>query len=105
MSLELQSRYDLEPVTQDRFAVYHAANPQVYNKLREYALQYVRSGRRRLSINMLFELVRWFTEVETRGSSFKLDNSFRAPYARLLMENEPELLGRFKTRKTKADAA
>lgn len=100
-----QSRFDFEPVSWERFSDFLQANPQVYALLRRFALEAKRSGRRRLGIAALFERVRWHLDVETKGDSFKLNNSMRAYMARLLMEQEPELRGFFEIRKSKADAA
>lgn len=100
-----QSRFVFERRTASRFAEYHTANPQVYAALRRFALDAKRAGRDRLSINMLFERVRWHTDIDAQGDTFKVNNSFRAYYARLLMEQEPELRGFFETRRSKADAA
>lgn len=61
--------------------------------------------RRRLSINLLFERLRWYTEIETQGDPFKVNNTFRAWYARLLMRQEPALAGVFETRRSDADEA
>jgi hypothetical protein len=86
-----------------RFEEYHAANPQVYEKLREFALAARRAGRTLMSINMLHERLRWYTTVEAVGDDFKVNNNYRPYYARLLMKNEPQLAGMFETRKSKAD--
>jgi hypothetical protein len=93
------------PVRVDRqkFEEYHAKNPQVYQLLRRFALEAHRSGRVRLSISLLFERVRWYTTVETQGDVFKVNNTHRAWYVRLLMQDEPDLMGCFETRKSKAD--
>jgi hypothetical protein len=99
-----QHRFEWDDVDAAKFAEYHAENPKVYELLRRFALEARRAGRTRLSINLLFERVRWFTEVETRGDTFKVNNTHRAWYARLLMSKEPELSGCFETRKAKADA-
>ena len=91
------------PLTKEGFLIYHATNPQVYAKLREFALQAKRAGRKYLSINMLHERVRWFTNIEAKLDTFKIGNNWRPFYARLLMEQEPELAGFFHTRKSVAD--
>lgn len=100
-----QPRFTWSETDLARFAEYHAANPQVYAALRRFALEAKRAGRPRMSINMLHERVRWYTAIETVGDEFKLNNNFRPYYARLLMEQEPELVGFFETRTAKADAA
>ena len=99
-----QSRFTftIDPVTQSAFDRYHQENPQVYAKLRQYALEAKAAGRTHVGINMLHERLRWYTSVETRDDTFKLNNNWRPFYSRLLMQ-EPELAGLFEVRKAKAD--
>ncbi|HEY5316508.1 MAG TPA: hypothetical protein VIJ20_00910 [Solirubrobacteraceae bacterium] len=47
---------------------------------------------------MLFEVLRFETGLKTEGDPFKLNNDYRAPYARMMMEREPDLAGLFETR-------
>ena len=83
----------------EQFKAFHAANPHVYEHLRTLAL----NARRKditVGIAMLFEVLRWQYLMATSDASseFKLNNNYRAFYARLLMEQEPELAGYFETR-------
>lgn len=98
-------RFSWDVPTAAKFAEYNRENPQVYAALRKFALEAKRAGRERMGMKALFERVRWFTEVETTGDSFKVNNSYTSFYARMLMDLEPELRGFFETRKAKADAA
>ncbi len=102
-SAPVQTRFTFAAADAARFREYHAENPAIYAGLRRYALDAVRAGRTRLSINRLFERLRWDTEVEGKGDPFKLNNTFRAHYARLLMDQEPALAGVFETRRSAAD--
>lgn len=89
-----------------RFLAFHEANPQVYAKLRDLALEALRSPklrRRRFGIAAVFERLRWWSEVESEGDPYRLNNSYRAFYARLLMDQEPALRGFFSTREKKTD--
>ena len=53
---------------------------------------------------MIWETLRYNYALRTKDASkFKLDNSLRAPYSRLLMANEPRLAGVFETRHSKHD--
>lgn len=87
-----------------RFEQFHAANPHVYKKLRDRALEIRRAGHRYWSINAL---VGWFRcEVATRTDSadgLKINDHFAPFYSRLLMAREPELAGFFKKRSSCAD--
>lgn len=85
------------------FAVFHAENPHVYEHLHRRALAQVRRGVFRGSIARLVEDLRADPLVNTSGDDFKVNNTHRAHYARLLMRNEPELRGFFEVRASKAD--
>src|SRR5215469_13235406 len=100
---EHQSRFDFEIEDAASFEAHHAANPQIYETLKRFALDAVRAGRTHLGIAMLYERARWYTMVETKDDTFKLNNTWRAYYARKLMTEVPELRDLFETRKAKAD--
>jgi hypothetical protein len=82
-----------------QFETFHAENPHVYEHLRTLALNAKRKGLT-VGIAMLFEVLRWQYLMTTTdvASEFKLNNNYRAFYARLLMEREPELQDYFETR-------
>jgi hypothetical protein len=84
---------------EQQFEAFHAENPHVYEMLRRLSLDAARLGRR-IGIGMLFEVLRWQSAMTTtdEASEFKLNNNYRAFYARLLMEREPELQEYFETR-------
>jgi hypothetical protein len=98
-----QSRFEFDAATEIDFRAYHAENPEVYAKLREFALQAKASGRKHFGINMLHERLRWYTLIEAKHDTFKVNNNYRPYYARLLMAQEPELAGFFETRRSIAD--
>ena len=97
--------YERQMTIAQRFEMFHAANPTVYARLREMALGLRRRGRERYSINGLFEALRWQHAMQTDDptSEFKLNNDFRALYARRLMEREPDLADFFETRKLRIE--
>lgn len=82
-----------------RFAKFHALNPHVFNALRDLALSLKRGGQRQYGIAALFEVLRFRGALRTQGDGFKLNNSYRALYARKLMQDVPELQGFFETRR------
>jgi hypothetical protein len=87
-----------------KFDVFHAANPHVYNMLVSLARQWVsRTGRHKLGIATLFERARWEIALTTVGEDFRLNNSYRAYYARLIMAREWDLRGLFDLRASEAD--
>lgn len=81
-----------------QFLKFWKANPQVYARLKELALALKQKGHKKYSINGLFEVLRWEHAMRTTGDSFKLNNNYRAWYARALMQNEPELADFFNIR-------
>ena len=88
---------------EERWARFHEANPHVYRALREQALSVKALGAKQWSINAAFERLRWLWLVQTKGDLYKLNNSFRACYARELMAREPRLAGFFATRESPHD--
>lgn len=89
----------------ERFEAFHARNPHVYQTLRDMALEMRRRGHRQYGIKALFEVLRFNYAMRTEGDTFKLNNNYTALYARLLMDNEPELDGFFELRRRTADPA
>ena len=84
----------------ERFDLFHAANPQVYqalvsttrNILKRYNVQ-------RISIKLPYEIVRWTRYLRTQGEEgYKLSNDFTAHYSRLIMASEPDLAHVFRTK-------
>jgi hypothetical protein len=90
---------------QERFDAFHDRNPQVYRALRDMALEMRRRGHRQYGIKALFEVLRFNHAMQTHGDAFKLNNNYTALYARLLMDNEPELADFFETRRRTSEAA
>lgn len=101
--LTLATSRDEEGI-QREFLRFHAQNPNVYAELVRLArLWRDRHGERRLGIGMLWEVMRWNISFQTRSSSvWKLNNNYRSRYARLLMEQEPDLADAFETRRLRA---
>ena len=87
---------------EQRFVEFHDANPHVYQSLVRRAIRLRRSGVTRWGVKGLFEVLRWEYALQTRGDEYKLNNSFTALYARLLMEQEPALDGFFEVRERKS---
>lgn len=82
----------------DAFLKFHQANPHVYDKLLELSMLLKNHGRNKYSINGLFEVLRWQQALATKGDAFKLNNNYRALYARMLMQNHQALADFFDVR-------
>jgi len=89
---------DPEATIREAFLRFHRENPHVYDELVKLALRARRRGVKRIGIGMLFEVLRWGHAMRTAGDDFRLNNNYRSYYARLLMRNEPELVGAFELR-------
>jgi hypothetical protein len=76
-----------------RFAEFHKANPQIYRALARQAEQLLDQGRRRIAIAELVEELRYHEDLGTRADPFKLNNSHRAFYSRLLIYRNRSLEG------------
>jgi hypothetical protein len=86
--------------TQERFERFHAQNPRVYAVLKRIALDVWASGRERYGFQAVWQRARWhFSFEQAKGESFVLNNNYASRYARLLMQNEPELHDFFPVRK------
>jgi hypothetical protein len=88
----------------ERAARFHTINPSVFDELRQLALTEVGRGVRYISIARLFETLRIRRSLETQDpSGFRLNNSYRAFFARRLMAVEPRLVGVFRLRDRACD--
>lgn len=88
----------------DRFEKFHRDNGNVYCTLRRLALEWKnQTGGQKLSISALFERARWDLAIESDDPEYRLNNNYRAFYARLLMRREKDLDGVFELRPSMAD--
>jgi hypothetical protein len=83
---------------------FHEVNRHVFDKLVEIAREAKDSGLTHFGVAACFEQLRWTAMKvrKTKGDIYKLDNSFRAHYARMLNEL-PEFDGFFRTRRSGVD--
>jgi hypothetical protein len=96
--------YPGEHTLEDNFRRFHSMNPHVYEMLVKLARRWKRrSPGGRCGIGMLFETARWYLNVVGVGEPMHLNNNYRAFYARLIMDQEPDLAGLFETRRQRFD--
>lgn len=74
-----------------RFKAFHKDNAHVYARLETRALELARSGRTRIGVAELVEDLRYDPTLRSKGEAFKINNSYRAFYARLLVHRQPSL--------------
>lgn len=103
-SLPVQNSLVMRESLQDQFEQFHAENPGVYRKLVQIARSAKSSGKSQYGIGSCWERLRWHLDIETNSSDeFSLNNNHRSRYARLIMEQEPDLKGFFHTRELKSN--
>lgn len=105
MAAQLAIDFAVRPISsaaERRWRDFHAANPRVYQVLRDLALHAVRRGKRKVGMKALWETARWHVWLETNADDYRFNNSFTAYYARELMRREPELRGVFEARRLRA---
>ena len=84
-----------KPTTEleNRFADFHRKNPHVYEELERIALAQLGDGSRpvRIGVGAIAEQLRYDPRLKTRSADFKINNSYRAFFARLLVHYQPQL--------------
>jgi len=86
----------------EAFNNFHSQNPGVYDLIVRFSTELRLAGRKRLSISLIVERVRWESAIKTTGDVFKINNNFSALYARKIEQEHPEFSGMFATRTLRA---
>lgn len=80
-------------------AEFHAKHPEVWRLFEQFTFQMIGRGFKHYSVNAVFERIRWEMDVGGDGiDTFKLNNNYRAFYARRFMKIHPQYDGFFRTR-------
>lgn len=99
--IRAQPAEPVDTITQ-RFQSFHAANPHVYDRVVELVTDAVLRGESRIGVGALFEQLRYSERTETNGDRYRLNNDYRAPMVRLLLEEHPEWSDLFELRERKS---
>lgn len=80
-----------------KFAMFNAVNHHVYSALEQMSLQMRRGGYKKISIRLLYNLLRAVnsSDLVKDSEDLALSNDFTSFYARALMAKNPELVGFF----------
>jgi hypothetical protein len=89
------NRYD---EMRDAVMSFHAQHPMVWNLFDRFTWDRINRGFKNYSVNAIFERIRWETDQAQTKRDFKLNNNYRAFYARAWMKANPEYDGFFRTR-------
>lgn len=81
-----------------KFEDFHAANPLVYELVKKYTHDVIATGRQSFSMTSIFERIRWYTNIETTGEEFKINQNYIPYYSRMFMADHPKHDGFFSIR-------
>lgn len=85
-----------------KFNQFNHDNPSVYRSLVKLAREARSMGKRKISIELLINRVRWDIWMATTDTDFKINNNYKSRYARLIMQNEYDLRDIFNTRELRS---
>jgi len=81
------------------FKQFHFEHPEVYEQLVRLARTWQANGTAKLGIATLFEVLRWNSHLNPdKTGGYKLNNNYKALYARKIMDENPDLAGLFELR-------
>jgi hypothetical protein len=94
------SLFDIQTESElhQKFTKFHEANPIVYKTLVRLARRAKAAGKSKIGVELLINVMRWEMWLEVRDpnqNDFKFSNDYKPFYARLIMENEEDLIGIF----------
>ena len=89
----------------NEFEEFHEANPHIYITFQRFAFDAINIGRKHFGAGAIWERMRWYSVIESRGDPWKLNNNHRAFYARLFARDHPIHADFFRTRTSVADSA
>lgn len=87
------------------FHVFDSEHPEVFEMFEKFAFEAVQAGTEKLGAAAVWERMRWETAVGQKmggGPIYRLNNNFRAYYARKFMQKHPECGQLFETRKVRS---
>lgn len=88
---------------EERFAIFHDANPHVADDLEAIASDWFARGNTRTSLKALYEQLRYQSGLRTTtDGGYKLNNDFTALYSRLLIVRHPEWADAIQLRERRA---
>lgn len=93
---QLQINFDQKSIK------YHEENPHVYEAFKKIVFKAMLKGYKRWSANGVFEVLRYRSAI--RGNDeYKINNNYRAFYARLFIKDFPQHKDFFQTRGSQFD--
>ena len=72
--------------TRKQFEEFHANNPKIFRLFCYFTKQVINAGHQKYSAEAIFNRIRWYTTVETRGDEYKVNNDYKPYYSRKYMK-------------------
>jgi len=82
---------------------FHKGNPEVFAECVRFARIALERGWRNVGFALVWERMRWSRLETNSGSGFKLNNNFQGRFARIVMRQNPDLVGVFSLRRLHFD--
>lgn len=83
------------------FEQFHKDNPSIYSYFCSYALDWIKTGAKKISAKQIIGRIRWHLDVETKGEeakSYKINDIMSSRYARKFIEDNPDYKEYFELR-------
>lgn len=87
------------------FAEYHKDNPHIYEYFVHYAMEWIKSGAKKISSKQIIGRIRWHLDVEVKGDqtrNFKINDATTSRYARLFAQEHPDFAQYFEFRELRS---
>lgn len=81
----------------------HRERPEVYALFDQYARELLVRGRKRYSMDMIWQRMRWHSAVSTDEIEYKLSDGYRVFYGRYWLQKNPNHESFFILRRSLAD--
>jgi hypothetical protein len=83
------------------FEQYHKDNPHIYQYFVHFAMEWIKSGAKKISSKQIIGRIRWHLDVEVKGDEakdFKVSDIVTSRYSRLFAQDYPDYAQYFEFR-------
>jgi len=88
----------------ERAKEFDRKNPHVYALFKKFAFELIEAGVKRTSADVVYNRIRWETAIQTKGDTFKINENFKAYFARRFIKEHPQYEGFFAFRRLRSVA-
>ena len=83
------------------FETFHKDNPHIYQYFVHIAMEWIKSGAKKISSKQIVGRIRWYLDVETKGEEakvWKVNDAYTSRLARLFAKENPDYAQYFEFR-------